>query len=148
MYARIDTNNNIVEYPIDDIRARFPNTSLPVDLTILENLPNGYVYVKNTSQPVADWDENAVELDPVYDGSGWAQAWELQPASQDEITQRTAAKAIEIRSRRNALLVESDWTQLADSPTDKTAWATYRQALRDVTTQQGFPWEVSWPVEP
>ena len=36
-----------------------------------------------------------------------------------------------MRNARNALLVESDWAMIADTPTDKTAWATYRQALRD-----------------
>ena len=36
-----------------------------------------------------------------------------------------------MRLHRNALLVESDWAMIADTPTDKTAWAEYRQALRD-----------------
>ena len=45
-------------------------------------------------------------------------------------------------AERNKLLSESDWTQLPDSPlsTEKKAeWATYRQALRDMPTQEGFP---------
>lgn len=56
-----------------------------------------------------------------------------------------------VRAKRNTLLAESDWTQLIDSPLipeQKTAWANYRQELRDVTTQAGFPWEVTWPTEP
>jgi len=36
-----------------------------------------------------------------------------------------------MRNARNQLLVESDWAMIADTPTDKTAWATYRQQLRD-----------------
>ena len=52
------------------------------------------------------------------------------------------------REKRNKLLVESDWTQVADAPVDQAAWATYRQALRDITAQDGFPKEVNWPVEP
>lgn len=39
-------------------------------------------------------------------------------------------------------------TQVADAPVDKAAWATYRQALRDITAQQGFPWNVTWPEQP
>jgi Phage tail assembly chaperone protein len=35
---------------------------------------------------------------------------------------------------------------LTDAPVNKAAWATYRQALRDVTAQTGFPWTVEWPV--
>lgn len=53
-----------------------------------------------------------------------------------------------IRTQRNDLLSKSDWTQIADSTADKAAWATYRQELRDVTAQAGFPWNVTWPVEP
>ena len=53
-----------------------------------------------------------------------------------------------IRTKRNALLAASDWTQVADAPVDQVAWATYRQALRDVTDQVGFPENVDWPVEP
>ena len=53
-----------------------------------------------------------------------------------------------IRTKRNALLAASDWSQVADAPVDQVAWATYRQALRDVTDQVGFPENVDWPVEP
>jgi len=55
--------------------------------------------------------------------------------------------AMTIRFRRSALLKESDWTQLPDVPqTTRDAWATYRQALRDITAQDGFPTSVNWPV--
>lgn len=53
-----------------------------------------------------------------------------------------------IRVQRNALLAESDWTQVADAPVNKTAWAAYRQELRDITEQAGFPTEVIWPTKP
>lgn len=56
--------------------------------------------------------------------------------------------AAEIRKERDAKLTESDWTQVADAPVDQTAWATYRQALRDIPSQAGFPNEVVWPIEP
>lgn len=56
--------------------------------------------------------------------------------------------AAEIRTERDIKLTESDWTQVADAPVDKAAWATYRQALRDIPSQAGFPNEVVWPVEP
>jgi hypothetical protein len=53
-----------------------------------------------------------------------------------------------IRQHRNALLAASDWTQVADAPVDQAAWAVYRQALRDITSQETFPSEVTWPVAP
>ena len=57
-------------------------------------------------------------------------------------------KAVEVRSERNAKLAATDWTQVADTTADKAAWATYRQALRNVPTQAGFPNTVVWPVAP
>lgn len=52
------------------------------------------------------------------------------------------------RMRRNGLLAASDWTQLADAPVDRAAWAVYRQALRDVPQQASFPDVIDWPVAP
>ena len=54
----------------------------------------------------------------------------------------------EARSKRNQLLTASDWTQVADAPVDQAAWATYRQELRDITSQEGFPEAITWPVAP
>jgi len=52
------------------------------------------------------------------------------------------------RAERDALLTASDWTQVADAPVDTAAWATYRQALRDIPSQSGFPDNITWPQEP
>jgi hypothetical protein len=53
-----------------------------------------------------------------------------------------------VRTKRNGLLKDCDWTQVSDAPVDKQAWTTYRQALRDITEQAGFPTDVIWPVKP
>lgn len=53
-----------------------------------------------------------------------------------------------VRNIRDSLLAKSDWTQVADAPVDQTAWVEYRQKLRDVPQQAGFPHEVDWPAEP
>jgi nucleoid-associated protein YgaU len=58
------------------------------------------------------------------------------------------ALAAAARAQRNTLLQQSDWTQVADAPVDQAAWATYRQALRDITAQAGFPETINWPVAP
>lgn len=51
--------------------------------------------------------------------------------------------------RRNGLLSASDWTQLPDVPLEaREAWCIYRQALRDITGQPGFPLDVRWPEKP
>jgi hypothetical protein len=53
-----------------------------------------------------------------------------------------------VRADRNKRLGDTDWTQLVDAPIDASPWATYRQALRDISSQPGFPHNVTWPEEP
>ena len=62
--------------------------------------------------------------------------------------QKDAEQAASVRTSRTEKLNDCDWTQIADSTADKATWATYRQALRDVPTQAGFPWTVTWPDVP
>ena len=72
-------------------------------------------------------------------------------ASQHEAAYKAikdAEQASAVRKSRGDKLADSDWTQVADAPVDKAVWATYRQALRDITTQDGFPWTVTWPDAP
>lgn len=54
----------------------------------------------------------------------------------------------EVRAKRNQLLTASDWTQVEDAPVDKAAWSAYRQSLRDISAQAGFPATVVWPTQP
>lgn len=64
---------------------------------------------------------------------------------------KPAPTAAERRQERNRRIAAADWTQLPDAPlTDaqRAAWAAYRQELRDVTKQAGFPETVTWPAEP
>ena len=72
-----------------------------------------------------------------WDGLKWAE----QPPDLD------AAAAV-ARGKRGKLLATSDWTQVADAPVNKTAWAAYRQELRDITEQAGFPININWPTKP
>ena len=60
--------------------------------------------------------------------------------------ERNSMKPAVARAKRNALLEASDSMALADRITDE--WRTYRQSLRDVPTQAGFPTSVTWPTEP
>jgi hypothetical protein len=54
----------------------------------------------------------------------------------------------EAREKRNELLSSSDWTQLPDARVNKQDWADYRQQLRDISLQEGFPTNVVWPNKP
>jgi hypothetical protein len=72
-------------------------------------------------------------------------------ATEQEVAHKAmkdAEQAKNVRQQRTEKLKESDWTQIADSTADKTAWAAYRQALRDITSQAGFPWTIDWPEQP
>ncbi len=148
-----------------EFRALFPNTSMPQQLS--EELLNsfgadvvfegpqatgGTVYQYSQASGVEQIDGKwytkyilgPVFIDQVVDGV-------TTTAAEQEATykaQKDAEQAKSVRATRDAKLAECDWTQVADAPVDKTVWATYRQALRDVTAQEGFPWTIEWPDVP
>jgi len=70
--------------------------------------------------------------------------------SEDEIAAVNSENAAQqdylVRNQRDSLLQQSDVYALADRITD--AWTTYRQALRDIPSQAGFPFSVTWPTKP
>ncbi len=148
-----------------EFRALFPNTSMPQQLT--EALINdfgadvvfegpqasgGTVYqysqASGVEQVNGKWYTKyilgPVFIDQVVDGV-------TTTAAEQEATykaQKDAEQAKSVRATRDAKLAECDWTQVADAPVDKAVWATYRQALRDITAQEGFPWTVTYPEQP
>lgn len=79
--------------------------------------------------------------------------WYLKWMEKDEFDDQKVlqSKGSMLRARRNRLLTQSDWSQAADIPftnEQRQAWTTYRQALRDITNQPGFPTNVEWPTRP
>jgi len=78
----------------------------------------------------------------------WYTKYSVADIDAEAITAKDAEQAKVIREERGTKLADCDWTQVADSPVDKAVWATYRQALRDITTQSGFPWTITWPDAP
>jgi len=146
------TKNGIAEkcpYSIGDLRRDNPNISFPKNPSTTLLAEWGMYPVGIVSAPEVDYTQKVTEGVVTYDSdSGWRQTWVVTPASPEEIAQRTQAQGDNVRAERYGYLAGSDWTQVADAPVDKAAWATYRQALRDVTQQTGFPWDVQWPVAP
>jgi len=85
-------------------------------------------------------------LGPIFTDNDKETAAEQEAAYK---ARRDAEQAENVRKDRNRRLAECDWTQLNDSPKNKKVeWATYRQALRDLPTQNGFPWTMEWPTTP
>ncbi len=84
-------------------------------------------------------------LGPIFTDTAEATAAEQEAAYK---AQKDAEQAKAMREQRNQKLKDTDWTQVADAPGDKAAWATHRQALRDISAQAGFPWDINWPAQP
>jgi len=78
----------------------------------------------------------------------WYTKYSVADMDDEAKAAKDAEQAKSVRNSRTEKLKDSDWSQVADAPVDKTVWATYRQALRNVPTQSGFPWEVTWPDAP
>lgn len=76
----------------------------------------------------------------------------LKVLDEAEVAQEQQAEvdsqAHRVRVDRTLRLQASDWTQLADATVDSQAWAVYRQGLRDIPQQEGFPWNVNFPKHP
>ena len=137
-------------YSVTDARRDNPNVSFPSSPSDEAMADFGVMRVFFSPQPETNADQVLVEGTPVFSEADqrWTQVWTVRDKTTKEIETEAAIKSAEIRSERNRLLAESDWTQLADSSADKDVWAVYRQFLRDITTQEGFPWEVIWPEKP
>jgi len=78
----------------------------------------------------------------------WYTKYSVVDMDDEAKTAKDAEQAKAVREQRSTKLKDTDWTQVADAPVDKTVWATYRQELRDLTKQSGFPWEVTYPTQP
>jgi hypothetical protein len=78
----------------------------------------------------------------------WYTKYSVADIDDEAKTAKDTEQAKSVRTQRDDKLKETDWTQVADAPVDKTAWATYRQALRDLTKANGFPWDIEWPNDP
>ena len=75
----------------------------------------------------------------------WTQNYIVSDLDADTAAAKVGAQWTVIRAERNKLLAASDWTQLPDAPVEAAAWATHRQALRDITEQDN-PFNIVWPA--
>lgn len=149
-YVKLNEDGSIQKYPytLDDLFREYPNTSFPIPISE-ESLNNRLVFtVQDTPAPSCNFDKNVVEVDPVLVNGVWVKSWSEVSLTSEQLQEKQEKEAASARATRNELLTSSDWTQLSDAPINKQAWASYRQNLRDITSQPEFPWNIIWPNTP
>ena len=135
------TNGQPEIYSIGQLRRDNPNTSFPkVPSDALLADWGVYPYTVQ-DQPTVDYMTQTLKPTSLTEVDGaWTQGWEVSNMSVDDAGRN-------IRSHRDNLLQQTDWMALSDV-TMSPAWASYRQALRDITAQEGYPYAVIWPTKP
>lgn len=151
-----------IEWPVTHSRIKHenPNVSFPNDVTKIDVEAYGYAKFSYSDFPEYDPEyQECVEVTPELKGESYTQTWEVKEKfTAEERIKYNEEKEKNLfisltesnRGARNQLLAESDWTQVADAPVDQTAWATYRQELRDITQHPNWPHleDSDWPVKP
>ena len=147
-------NGSPVGHPLleENFRMLHPQTSFPPVLTpeLVEPFGFGMFEYSQIPDPEYHYDK-VVEAPPVRDAQGfWRQVWQIVPMSETERRDADIKHSAIMRHARDMALARSDFSQMADAPAwvDQAAWAAYRQTLRDLPQQDGFPWQVSWPEPP
>lgn len=135
------TNGTPVKYTLGEFRRDNPQTSFPK--VIPENLlkeANIYSYTRPTPPEYDPVVYRLVDGDFEQVGGKWVLNYTLEQLPLEQAERN-------VRSKRNGLLQETDWMALSDN-TMSPEQAIYRKDLRDITTQEGFPYSVAWPVKP
>lgn len=145
MEIRIRTTGQVMYE--NEFRAMFPNVGQrPLTKEVLDEFGADVVFEGPQAQPTRyqiAFRDGVVQLE-----DKWYTKYSVADLDADGIALRDAEQAKNVRATRNSLIAECDWTQLADSPVDKAIWATYRQALRDLPLQDGFPFDMGYPAKP
>lgn len=150
MFVKI-VDGNVAKFPysVGQLRRDNPNTSFPK--VIPEETMEAYGVFRVSELPAPSFDSWTHYLEynpvPVLQDGKWVSVPTVYELTQDQIDIRDASLAEGIRAERDALLAATDWMALSDV-TMSGALATYRQALRDITSQEGFPASVDWPAKP
>jgi len=135
------TNGQPETYSIGQLRRDNPNTSFPkVPSDALLADWGVYPYTVQ-DQPTVDYMTQTIKQTALAEVNGaWTQGWEVINLPVEDAGRN-------IRNHRDNLLSQTDWMAMSDN-TMSHEMATYRQALRDVTAQPGFPFAVEWPTKP
>ena len=151
MYLKVSGSTITYPYSVQNLKNENPNTSFPTIIadSLLESFNIYTVETKNSGYD-SDDSKDVTEVTPTLSGSVYVQTYTISDADTETINKRREIKWSEVRSGRDSLLSESDWTQFNDSPisgSTLTDWQTYRQSLRDITNQSD-PYDITWPNIP
>jgi len=143
--------DGVINYPytLNQLYKDNPNTSFKVNMTEAD-LADWGMYKVNTIAKPNDYTKNIYEGTPQLVDGQYFQNWIQEDGNQEQIDDKLLLKWLQIKEHRNELLKECDWTQLPDSPitgSKLTEWQTYRQELRDLTTNEN-PFTLIWPSQP
>ncbi len=117
------------------------------DLATLSNY--GVYKVHITQPPLVPYTHKAEEGLPVIGSKGYQQSWIISEKTPEELEVSRKEQEGLVLSVRNKLLLDTDWTQLKDIPEyTSVPYVDYRQALRDITLQPNYPWDIVWPELP
>lgn len=147
MYIKL-VNGQPETYTLEQLRQDNPNTSFSKTLSneILEIFAV-YPYVQQEIPTFNEKTQKLVDIGFINDGIQWIKSWNVVEKSQEEIESWIEEKSNNVRAQRNFLLSETDYLALSDN-TLTQEMAIYRQALRDITNQAGFPETIIWPTKP
>ena len=151
MYLKVSGSTITYPYSVQNLKNENPNISFPTIISdsLLESFNIYQVEMKNSGYD-SDDTKDVTEVTPILSGSIYIQTYTISDADTETINKRREIKWSEVRSGRDSLLSESDWTQFNDSPisgSTLTDWQTYRQSLRDITNQSD-PYDITWPNIP
>ena len=144
LIAKIE-NDQVVA--VADYRDMFAGTSFPSSGISDEFLAENSCKKVTVWKPYDPMEQKLVGC-PAYIENDEVFTVVVEPLTPEDKQALYDSKAAEVRNTRNSLLAECDWTQLPDSPVDKTVWANYRTELRNITDQPGFPFNVVYPTPP
>ena len=142
MYVKL-TNGSVDQFPYTIGQLRRDNPSVSFPAKIPDSILNQYdVYpVTELDKPSFDSVTQTLTLGtPSLNGNQWEVSYVVENRLQ-------ADAELRVRQNRDALLIETDWMALSDV-TMSSEMTTYRQALRDVPSQSGFPFNITWPTKP
>jgi hypothetical protein len=120
--------------------------------TWLQTDANGFVQQVSFSETAPDSTWLQDNDYPIFGNPGFKYHAATKEWVADSAAEVSAAQAMAARRQRGQLLAQSDWTDTVSAQTRLGAlfaeWQTYRQALRDIPTQTGFPANITWPNPP